>query len=128
MVKDRIRRALRIAAQEPAELSPRRDAVDFSGITPTRLPEALRDASERALGHAKDPLNLLDYNPYVGDEWVLVATELQSFAALLERRLAALFDGKYPLRRSAPLQFDKRDRGEEATPRTSTLLFERRAA
>lgn len=70
------------------------DIVGVSRTTPTRLPGALRCASKRALQHAADPLNQLDYNPYIADEWAVVATELWSLAAALERRLGALFDIK----------------------------------
>jgi hypothetical protein len=128
MVEEQIRRAFRIAAREPAEASPRRTTVDLSRTTPTLLPEALRDASQRALGHANDPLNLLDYNPYVSDEWAVVAAELQSFATQLERSFTALFDGKYPLPRLARRPPDTCFRGEEAAPRASTLLFDLSAA
>jgi hypothetical protein len=43
--------------------------VEFSCITPMQLPEALRAASQRALRLAADPLNKLDDNPYIGEEW-----------------------------------------------------------
>ena len=70
------------------------DIVSVSRTTPTGLPGALRCASKRALQHAADPLNQLDYNPYIADEWAIVATELWSLAAALDRRLGALFEVK----------------------------------
>jgi hypothetical protein len=72
---------------------PRHDVIDLSHLIPTRLPQVLRDASNRALSHAEDPLNQLDYNPYIGGEWTIVAVELKALAATLERRFAALFSG-----------------------------------
>jgi hypothetical protein len=87
------RRAFRISLQEPEEFLPRRDVIDLSHLIPTRLPQVLRDASNRALSHAEDPLNQLDYNPYIGGEWAIVAVELKTLAATLERRFAALFSG-----------------------------------
>lgn len=88
-----VRRAFQISLQEPEEFLPRRDAIDLSHLIPTRLPQVLRDASNRALSHADDPLNQLDYNPYIGGEWAIVAVELKALAATLERRFAALFSG-----------------------------------
>jgi hypothetical protein len=78
------------------DLSDRRatGAVDVLHVIPTRLPEALRNASTYAFGQASDPLNKLDYNPFIGEEWAIVATEFQSLADKLERRFRALFDGK----------------------------------
>ena len=91
-----IRHALRNAAREGSELWERREAgaVDFSRTTPTQLPEVLRDASKRALGYAADLLNQLDHNPFIGDEWAIVAVEFESLASVLERRFCALFAGK----------------------------------
>lgn len=91
-----IYRALQNAAQERAALTERRagGGVDLSRMTPTQLPDALRAASDQALRHAADPLNQLDHNPYIFDEWAIVADELQALARALDRRFAALFDGK----------------------------------
>jgi hypothetical protein len=76
-------------------LPPGRDGVvDVSRTIPNRLPEALRAASKQALANAADPLNRLDYNPFINEEWTIVAAEFQSFAAKLERRFHALFDGR----------------------------------
>jgi hypothetical protein len=96
MAESQIRRALQNAAQERSGLWERREvgAVDFSRTTPTQLPEVLRDAAKRALGYATDLLNQLDHNPFISDEWAIVAAELESLAMTLERRLCALFDGK----------------------------------
>jgi hypothetical protein len=107
-------------------LSLRRDTgvVDFSRTIPTRLPEALRNASERAFGHATDPLNQLDYNPYIGDEWAIVAAEFQSLAGVLERRFCALFEGNDVRRGPTPLPSGNRNRLSEAMARTSKLLFD----
>jgi hypothetical protein len=107
-------------------LSLRRDTgvVDFSRTIPTRLPEAQRDASERAFGHATDPLNQLDYNPYIGDEWAIVAAELQSLAGVLERRFCALFEGSDARRGSTHPRSGNRNRLPEAMARTSKLLFD----
>ena len=69
------------------------DLVSVSLMTPTRLPDALRAASQQALSNATDPLNRLDYNPYIGDEWTIVANELWALAARLEHRFGVLFDG-----------------------------------
>lgn len=90
-----IYRALQNTGQSRSGLEERRHtgAVDFSRTTPTQLPEALRTAAERALGHAADPLNQLDHNPYIGELWAIVADEMHSLARALERRYAALFDG-----------------------------------
>jgi len=98
--------------------------VDFSQTIPTRLPEALRAASERAFGHATDPLNQLDYNPYIGDEWAIVAAEFQSLAGVLERRFFALFEGKDARRGSTHPRSDNHNRLSEAMARTSKLLFD----
>src|SRR5713101_2772770 len=91
-----IYRALQNAAQQRAALPERRatGAVDLSRTTPTLLPDALRDASREALGHAADPLNQLDHNPYIGDEWAIVADELHSLANTLERRFHTLFNSR----------------------------------
>ena len=89
-------RFFRIATQEPPDCLPRHEVIDVSRVIPTRLPQALRDASDKAWGHAEDPLNPLDYNPYISEEWAIVAVELKSLAATLERRFAALFSGTDP--------------------------------
>jgi hypothetical protein len=115
-----VRHAFRIALQEPEEFLPHREVIDFSRLIPTRLPQVLRDASNRALGHAEDPLNQLDYNPYIRDEWAIVAVELKALAATLERRFAALFSGTDPYYRSNCQQ-----PGQSATQRMSTVLNDR---
>src|SRR6266851_1167648 len=91
-----IYRALQNAAEQRAGLPERRiaGAIDLARTTPTQLPDALRAASENALLHAADPLNQLDHNPYICDEWEIIADEFQALARALERRFAALFDGK----------------------------------
>jgi len=91
-----IYRALQNAAEERAGLPERRvaGAIDLSRSTPTQLPDALRAASENALLHAADPLNQLDHNPYICDEWEIIADEFQALARGLERRFAARFAGK----------------------------------
>jgi len=68
--------------------------LDVPRTIPTRLPEALRSASQRAFDQASDPFNKLDYNPYIADEWAIVAAEFRALADKLERRFRALFDGK----------------------------------
>jgi hypothetical protein len=65
--------------------------VEFSCITPMQLPEALRAASQRALRLAADPLNKLDDNPYIGEEWRIISIELKLLAMKLENRFDALF-------------------------------------
>jgi hypothetical protein len=105
----------RIATQEPAEL-PRRDTIDLSHTIPTRLPEALRSASNQALDYAEDPLNQLDYNPYIDEEWRIVAAELASFSARLETRLAALFDNKASRHGSTPRPSRIDNHGQGAPP------------
>jgi hypothetical protein len=115
--------SLRCDTEFVYELSQRHDmsVVDFSRTIPTRLPEALRDASKRAFGHATDPLNQLDYNPYIGDEWAIVAAEFQSLAGALERRFHALFDGKDERHGSTPFHSAIRNRVRQSTLRTSRL-------
>jgi hypothetical protein len=67
------------------------EIVGIARTTPTRLPDALRAASRRALDSAADPLNKLDYNPCIAEEWTIVANELWAMAARLEQRLGVLF-------------------------------------
>ena len=118
--------SLRCDTESVYELSLQHEVgiVDFSRTIPTRLPEALRDASKRAYGHATDPLNQLDYNPYIGDEWAIVAAEFQSLAGALERRFRALLNGKDERHRSTQLQSGNGNRLQEAMARVSKLLFE----
>ena len=113
-----VRRAFRVSLQEPVEFLPRHEAIDLSHLIPTRLPDVLRDASNRARNHAEDPLNQLDYNPYIGGEWAIVAVELRTLAATLERRFAALFSGADPHYRS--------NRQQHTQSTMPTLLDDRR--
>jgi hypothetical protein len=98
-----------------------RDAgvVDVSRTIPNRLPEALRAASKQALEHAADPLNRLDYNPFIVEGWTIVAAEFQSLAAKLERRFHALFDGRDAYRGLTYPQSDDRGSVLEAARRHS---------
>jgi len=107
-------RALQRAAQPKDEFVERRQtgAVDFSRITPTQFPEALRAAAERALSQAADPLNQLDHNPYIGDLWAIIGDELHTLARSLERRYAALFDGAGDAHPSAQLRWRHSDPDE----------------
>src|SRR5438309_9040639 len=79
-----VRREVDVAIGLPLGRGP--GVVDVSRTIPNRLPEALRAASKEAFEHAADPLNRLDYNPFIGEEWAIVAAEFQSLAAKLERR------------------------------------------
>jgi hypothetical protein len=110
-----VRCIFRISTQEPPEL-PRRGTIDLSHTIPTRLPEALRSASNQALDYAEDPLNQLDYNPYIDEEWRIVAAELASFSARLETRLATLFDNKASHHGSTPLPSRIDNHGRGAPP------------
>src|ERR1051325_5742644 len=100
-------RALQNAGQTGSPSQPERrqaGAVDLSRTTPTQLPEVLRLAAGHALGHAADPLNRLDHNPYIGELWAIVADELHTLARALERRYASLFDGDGGAHPSAQLR------------------------
>jgi hypothetical protein len=95
MLEQLLDHAPRSATSERLQASCVRWDVEIIGLsrsTPTRLPDALRAASRQALGHASDPLNRLDHNPYIADEWTIVANELWAMAARLEHRLGVLFE------------------------------------
>jgi hypothetical protein len=66
--------------------------IDLAETIPTMLPERLRDEARDALKRSTDPLNKLDDNPYIGQEWLLVSSVLWSAAASLDVRLSALFE------------------------------------
>lgn len=126
-------RSLRLNAEVVFEVSLRRESdagngsprrreagiLDVSHTIPNRLPEALRAASKEASAHAVDPFNELDYNPFIGDEWAIVAAEFQSLADRLDRRFHALFDGRDAHHRSAHLQPDGRSCVQEAIGQNS---------
>jgi hypothetical protein len=66
--------------------------IDLAATIPTMLPERLRNEAREALERSADPLNKLDDNPYIGQEWLLVSSVLWSAAASLDTRLSALFE------------------------------------
>jgi len=68
--------------------------IDLADTIPTRLPDQMRIASEDALRRAADPLNRMDDNPCIGQEWIVVASVLWSSAATLDKRLSTLFGGE----------------------------------
>ena len=75
-----------------ADLKP----IDLDQTTPTLLPDKLREASQIAYEKAADPLNVLDNNPFIAREWVIVGVELYAMARAIEIRLLALFAGDPP--------------------------------
>ena len=65
--------------------------IDLDQTTPTLLPDKLREAGDVALKKAVDPLNVLDNNPFIGREWLLVGLVFKIMAKDLEDRLIDLF-------------------------------------
>lgn len=68
--------------------------IELYDTIPTKLAEQLRSAASEALARSTDPLNKLDDNPYIGQEWLVVSSVLWSAAATLEKRLSTLFEGE----------------------------------
>lgn len=65
--------------------------IDLSDTIPTMLSEQMRAASAVAMRRAIDPLNKMDDNPYIGQEWIVVASLLWNSAATLDKRLSSIF-------------------------------------
>lgn len=63
------------------------------GTSPTQLHDRLMEAAAAARTAAADPLNAYDFNPYITQEWEIVAEELERTAKMVDRRLEALFFG-----------------------------------
>lgn len=80
----------------PRRGTPRGEAINLDVTTPTLLVERLLDASLDATSKAADPLNLLDNNPFISREWLIVSQGLWNAAREMERRFTVLFDEGTP--------------------------------
>jgi hypothetical protein len=67
--------------------------IDLTTTTPTLLPHQLREVAIQALELSASPYNVLDNNPFITKEWLIVNIVLHEAAQLIEQRLLILFYG-----------------------------------